>query len=407
MNKEDFVHYWARRISQNPPGTRERTVEGVRCRDDYDAEFDPRDTPQRREILERVRQEASRLHRECRPMGKAADRLRTINFADLEARVFAGSFITDEGTYLKPADLRPGKVNWEREHLGTWEPEFPYPDTTHSRFEFRPSRYGYGPMQRALDDLRAYGKKFNNVKWFIDGEGEKDMDKKIDWHKPLQARNPETGRLQTQKVYTYKSGKQRVIWVDDRVYPVDDNGRMAADVHYPGWGYRKVGEYVVENAPEEKFFVGLYWLLSTGEYRLTNGGVPVARDQVQLAEVRGCQWIVDTRQSADLTPAKHDPKDWTVVRECGYGGTESCGMMTKSKSDAVAGVNGGTAVRVRTTPPPADTARYIQLYRLTPGKGPWKIDGNAMNSPRQEYPASRLRKNGFMGNEYIHVKVRD
>lgn len=72
----------------------------------------------------------------------------------------------------------------------------------------------------------------------------------IDWKKPL--RNIATGAYEGQheKAYTFKSGKQRVIWIGDRVYPVDERGRSVAEVRYPGCTRAFIGTQVVENVPE-------------------------------------------------------------------------------------------------------------------------------------------------------------
>ena len=70
----------------------------------------------------------------------------------------------------------------------------------------------------------------------------------IDWKKPLRAvYEPGQAPAAAQKVYTFKSGKQRVIWVDDRVFPVDDSGHAAADVNYGSGYYAVRGEQLVEN----------------------------------------------------------------------------------------------------------------------------------------------------------------
>lgn len=78
---------------------------------------------------------------------------------------------------------------------------------------------------------------------------------KIDWKKPLRTVDWAVAMLVTGRqpeVYTFKSGSQRVVWVDDRVYPVDEQGICAADVEYPGYRVCKVGDPVVENVPEPK-----------------------------------------------------------------------------------------------------------------------------------------------------------
>lgn len=77
---------------------------------------------------------------------------------------------------------------------------------------------------------------------------------KIDWKKPLRMVDWATAKRVTGRqpeVYTYKSGSQRVVWVDDRVYPVDEQGRSIVDVKYPGFRKCEVGNPMVENVPEE------------------------------------------------------------------------------------------------------------------------------------------------------------
>jgi len=244
-------------------------------------------------------------------------------------------------------------------------------------------------------------------------EGEKPM-ARIDWKKPLRALDMHGAPEPEKKVYTFKSGKQRVVWIDDRVYPIDDDGRTVAEVWYdkdsrPRRGVPK-GEQIVENVPEEKFFVGLE-RQKNGTYVLYNGGVPDTREAVWEAAraahtQRDLWWLVDTRQSAEPSKAiAHDPKDWTVVRIV-RDQTIAMGMMTEAQAREHSARLGGAIVRVRETPAPADTARYIQLYRLTPGVGPWKIDGRPSNSPTHEYRWEDTLKNGYHGNEYVHVKVR-
>lgn len=77
---------------------------------------------------------------------------------------------------------------------------------------------------------------------------------KIDWKKPLRTVDWATAKRVTGRdleVYTFKSDSQRVVWVDDRVYPVDEQGLCTADVEYPGFRKCEVGDPMVENVPEE------------------------------------------------------------------------------------------------------------------------------------------------------------
>lgn len=231
-------------------------------------------------------------------------------------------------------------------------------------------------------------------------EGEKQMGK-IDWHKPLRARSPVTGRVQDQKVYTCKSGRQRVIWADERVYPVDDQGRAVASVDYgPNW-VRK-GQQIVENAPEEKFFVGLYRHCGTSDYFLEDGGVVKTRDQVELVEHPN-QWIVDTRKSAEPPKAiAHDPEDYVTTFLDGDNVITSY-LMTKRGAESYITEPGEQVVRVRTTPAPVGTARYIQLWRTHEG-APWLV--NALGNGRQEFTWDETKNRG-VGPCHTAVKVRD
>ncbi len=254
--------------------------------------------------------------------------------------------------------------------------------------------YGFGPPD-----------KFNN-------EGEKQMEKKIDWHKPLRSLKPGWG--ENPKVYTYKSGRQRVVWIDDRVYPVDEQGRTVAEVDYgvlPGGTGRAgavKGTKIVENAPEEKFFLGLYRHAGTSNYFLEDDGMLKTRAGVHLIE-REDQWIVDTRKPAE--PPKeivHDPKDWVAVYFNDDNETDIAVSKLMTETEASRRSFHKAIVRVRTTPPPADTARYIQLYRMKGSNGAWKINGWF---DRQEMTADEAfrDKGQYMNrqNEYCNVKVRD
>ena len=242
-------------------------------------------------------------------------------------------------------------------------------------------------------------KKFNT-------EGEKQMEK-IDWHKPLRAFKTPGHEVVDAKVYTYKSGRQRVVWVDERVYPVDDQGRAVANVDYElNWVQK--GHQIVENVPEEKFFVGLYRHFGNGTYWLTDCGqtttMGVLNSWKRLMADQP-HWIVDTRKSAEPPKAiAHDPKDWAVVFHGDEDDSAACdeALMTKTAAE-LRSFGMGTAVRVRTTPAPVDTSRYIQLYRRAGTNEAWRI--NALDG-RQEFTWEGAdKKSGW--NEYVNVKVRD
>lgn len=257
----------------------------------------------------------------------------------------------------------------------------------------------------SVDDLgeAVPEEKFNN-------EGEKQMEK-IDWSKPLWALRmygDGTTEPKSDKVYTFKSGKQRVIWVEDRVYPVDDNGYAVADVNY-GEHYVTKGYRIVENVPEEKFFVGLarqldgvYWLTDCGQ--TTTMGVLNSWKRLMADQPH---WIVDTRKSAEPPKAiEHDPEDYITVWFDEADDDEprtSSFLMTKSEAEACVYRPGEQVVRVRTTPAPVDTSRYIQLYRRAGTNEAWRI--NALDG-RQEFTWEGAdKKSGW--NEYVNVKVRD
>ena len=244
-------------------------------------------------------------------------------------------------------------------------------------------RYGrnlpkYGGRLTEETAQRAVGNAF--IKF--NTEGEKQMGK-IDWHKPLRAFKTPSHEVVDAKVYTYKSGRQRVVWIDDRVYPVDDQGRAVADVDYgPNWVEK--GFQIVENVPEEKFFLGLARNLD-GIYWLTDGGTVSGMGAMN-------HWIVDTRKAAEPPKAiEHDPKDWTVVRVYSNGATESFGLMTESDARLRSADGSVIAVRIRTTPAPADTARYIQLWRATEN-APWRI--NTDGHGRQEFTWDETKHRG-------------
>lgn len=384
MRLEGFVDYWAHRIARHPANSADAAAASVRMSEALDAEIGYGDTPERAEIIARLRAEAARIRAADRFMDGYDD---PWGPAGRYGRCYATPVPVRKWTDLSP-------------HSGRLD------DYINQMLSAK--KYGRSPVETAMPDQVW----FDEYPCDFNPEGEKQMDK-IDWHKPLRALWSD-GSPQDGKVYTYKSGKQRVVWIDDRVYPVDDKGCAVAEVWYEGDRYAKVkrgalkGQRIVENVPEEKFFVGLA-RSHGGAYWLTDGGMPTTKAVLEcwaLCVRDEPHWIVDTRQSALIPePVKHDPKDWTVVRvyDCD-GQTESFGMMTEADAIQRSVRVGGTVVRVRTTPAPADTARYIQLYRRAGSNGPWAI--NAFPGPRQEYTWKEAdKKNGY--NEYVNVKVRD
>lgn len=333
-----------------------------------------------------INREAAKLYRERRRSAeKTAD---AVQYA--EGRTYGGG----------PIDLRPGKVNWVDEFADPWGPTGRYGK---SFFESLVEQ-NKDILDEAMRDLAMYGNAF--IKF--NTEGEKQMEK-IDWHKPLRSLKP--GRGENPKVYTYKSGKQRVVWIDDRVYPVDEQGRTVADVWYYQGSRLRVGAAkgakIVENVPEEKFFLGLYRHIGTSNYFLEDGGVMKTRDQVKLVECTD-QWIVDTRKAAEPPKAiVYDPKDYVVVYHGEEDETAACTgiLLTQDRAKSLCGTT-DTIVRVRTTPPPADTARYIQLWRVSPS-GPWRInDHGPAAGGSQEFTWAETQHRGV--NEYrTAIKVRD
>lgn len=238
-------------------------------------------------------------------------------------------------------------------------------------------------------------------------EGEKQMEK-IDWHKPLRAFKTPGHEVVDAKVYTYKSGRQRVVWVDERVYPVDDQGRAVANVDY-GLNWVKKGHQIVENVPEEKFFVVLT-RQSDNTYWLVNNGQMMTRPDAErfLVGPSGapCAWVVDTRKSAEPPKAiEHDPEDYVTVWFDNFDDAPKVSGYARTKSEAEYSVSepGEQVVRVRTTPAPVDTSRYIQLWRISE-KEPWKIIwfGNG----RQEFTWEDTRRRGVNPFQCA-IKVRD
>lgn len=273
-------------------------------------------------------------------------------------------------------------------------------------------RYGRSiPQQLTLDRAALNRLRREIIDRQFNTEGEKPM-AEIDWKKPLRAFNTPGHEVVDAKVYTYKSGKQRVIWIDDRVYPVDEQGHAVADVNY-GTHWTRKGVKIVENVPEEKFFVGLA-RDPDGTYWLADGGTVFDAYTMNywkrsMADDPRPHWIVDTRKPAKPPAVNvHDPKDWTVV--IGWdNSTTSYGMRTEADARAVAEQHareGGDVkvVRVRTTPSPADTARYIQLWRMKESD-PWLIN-KCYGNGRQEFTWDETKNRGVSPTRAA-IKVRD
>lgn len=262
-------------------------------------------------------------------------------------------------------------------------------------------RYGKSiPQKLALDRATLDRMWREIVDLQFNTEGEQKMEK-IDWKKPLRV-FPAGERNKDQKVYTFKSGKQRVVWIDDHVYPVGDDGRAAATVSYSGTVSVLYGEQIVENVPEEKFFVGM-WRGGDGRYYLEDDGVMKTRGEIGLTETSR-QWIVDTRKPPKAT--EYNPKDYTVLYYDATDDSVACGteyLTTKNRAeDHCAPGEAAMVVRVRTTPP-VDTARYIQLWRLS-AHGPWMI--NTAGNGRQEFTWDETKNRGT-SSVRCAIKVRD
>lgn len=332
MRFEGFIDYWAHRIARHAANSADAAATSVRCSEALDAEIGYRDTPERTEIIERLRAETAR-----------------IRSAEKTERPVA-SYAADAVQYAE-------------------------------------GRYGNAFI------------KFNT-------EGEKQMEK-IDWKKPLRALRPGPGG-EVQKVYTYKSGRRRVVWIDDRVYPVDEQGRAVAEVRYSETTGALKGSRLVENVPaEEKFFLGLA-RNSDGTYWLTDGGMPTTisvMNEWKTLVTDQPHWIVDTRKSAE--PPKevvHDPKDFVVVYYGHYDETAACTgrLLTLSEAKKLCGGQ-DTIVRVRTTP--VDTSRYVQLFRQKGSNGPWKI--NSAETQEGSWKEIQGWKAGCGIMEFVDIKVSD
>lgn len=254
----------------------------------------------------------------------------------------------------------------------------------------------------SVDDLgeAVPEEKFNT-------EGEKQMEK-IDWHKPLRAFKTPGHEVVDAKVYTYKSGRQRVVWVDERVYPVDDQGRAVANVDY-GLNWVKKGHQIVENVPEEKFFVVLT-RRSDNTYWLVNNGQMMTRPDAErfLVGPSGapCAWVVDTRKSAEPPKAiAHDPEDYVTIY-LRRGEPVISELMIKAGAEIYVSEPGEQVVRVRRIYEQAyvDTSRYIVLWREGPNQ-PWRI--NKFGDGRQEFTWAEVGFRAGRPNDYCTVKVRD
>lgn len=87
----------------------------------------------------------------------------------------------------------------------------------------------------------------------------------------LNLRKPLRGiaRFNHVEAKTFNSDGHMVVWIGDRVFPIDKHGRAIADVNYgANWNASK-GELLVENVPEpSKDYVILYKDKNSNEYEI-------------------------------------------------------------------------------------------------------------------------------------------
>lgn len=73
----------------------------------------------------------------------------------------------------------------------------------------------------------------------------------LNFHKPLTLAPDVNTYGHKYKVVPYNADGNRVVWVDDMVFPIDDTGKAIATVDYPDFVVEN-GEQLVVNAPEKK-----------------------------------------------------------------------------------------------------------------------------------------------------------
>lgn len=69
--------------------------------------------------------------------------------------------------------------------------------------------------------------------------------KKINFRKPVELVDP-TARAHA-KLALYNADGNRVVWVDDRVYPIDDYGCVTANIEYPTKKAYVKGDQIIRN----------------------------------------------------------------------------------------------------------------------------------------------------------------
>lgn len=222
-------------------------------------------------------------------------------------------------------------------------------------------------------------------------EGEQKM-QKIDWSKPIR------GAVTGDKYEVM--GKATIVGEHGRpVMILDDYGRQVGNPRI------MTSSSQVENVSEEKFFLGLA-RNSDGTYWLTDDGAPTTMSTLNSWKmvVRDLpHWIVDTRKPPEPPKAiQHDPEDYVTIY-MHQGDTVTSHLMTKRAAEAYVTEPGEQVVRVRTTPPPADTARYIQLWR-THEDARWLV--NALGNGRQEFTWNETKSRGTNATQCA-IKVRD
>lgn len=275
----------------------------------------------------------------------------------------------------------PGDMIWVDELADPWGPT---------------GRYGKSiPQQLTLDRAVLDSMWREIVDLQFNTEGEQKM-QKIDWSKPIR------GAVTGDKYEVM--GKATIVGEHGQsVMILDDYGRQVGNPRIA------TNNPQVENTPKEEFLVGLardpdgtYWLTDDGEVSdmgTMNYWKKFMGDRPH--------WIVDTRKPAEPPEAvEYDPKDWAVVTVVGEQRTVSTDLLTQYRATKMAADHGGVIVRVRTTPPPADTARYIQLYRTNAG-GSWKINAHCPAlGGGQEFTWDETKDRG-VNSWQTAIKVRD
>lgn len=145
-----------------------------------------------------------------------------------------------------------------------------------------------------------------------------------------------------------------------------------------------------------------------GETAALEGYEVLSNLKVVLNKRTGQQLIVDTLEPPEPPKTiEYDPEDYTVLHYDPLDGSVGCGteyLTTKDRAEVYCALGeGALVVRVRTTPPPVYTARYIHLWRSHEGAR-WLI--YEMGDGRQEFTWDET-KNRMTDALRCAVKVRD